>query len=97
MSDELQFLWWHMRGDFGWLMAVISWITAARLVFKPINGMFQSYIASRPAAQTEWAKWLLSSPLWGFLSFLLDYLASVKLPRVSSGDTVHIRKEEVGK
>lgn len=84
--SELEFLWWHMRGDFGWLMAAISWITALRLAFKPVNGFFQSYISSRPAAQTAWAQKILGSGLWGFIAFTLDYLASIKLPRIKNGD-----------
>jgi hypothetical protein len=93
MNEELQFLWWHMRGDFGWVMAAISWITAARLVFKPVNGLFQAYIQTRPAAQTNWAQWILNSAPWGFVAFLLDYLASIKLPMGShSGNTDFIQK-----
>jgi hypothetical protein len=78
--SELEFLWWHMRGDFGWLMATISWITALRLGLKPINKFMESYIASRPTAQTRWAQVILGSAAWGFVVFLVDYLASVKLP-----------------
>jgi hypothetical protein len=69
-----------MRGDFGWASAVIFWITAMRLTFKPVASFFESYIASRPAAQTAWAQKILGSGLWGFIAFTLDYLASIKLP-----------------
>jgi hypothetical protein len=74
-----------MKGDFGWLMAAISWVTALRLVFKPINGFFQTYISNRPATQTSWAQRLLSSTAWGFVAFTLDYLASIKLPSIKKG------------
>jgi hypothetical protein len=93
MNDELQFLWYHMRGDFGWLMAAISWITALRLAFKPINGFFQNYISNRPATQTAWAQRLLSSTAYGFVVFTLDYLASIKLPTANkTGNTEFIQK-----
>lgn len=84
MNDELQFLWWHMRGDFGWASAVIFWITALRLGIKPVSGFLHSYISARPATQTEWAQKFLASGLWGFIVFTVDYLASIKLPQVKT-------------
>ena len=92
--SELEFLWWHMRGDFGWLMAAISWVTALRLGLKPINKFMEAYISSRPATQTKWAQFILGSALWGFIAFLVDYLASVKLPngKSATGNTTFIQK-----
>ncbi len=94
-SSNLEFLWWHMRGDFGWLMATISWATALRIGFKPLNGFFHDYIASRPAAQTAWAQKLFGSAWWGFIAFTLDYIASIKLPRGKNGtgNTEFIKKD----
>ena len=88
-----------MRGDFGWLMAVVSWMFTLRLAFKPINGFFQKYISERPSAQTVWAQRILSSSAWGFIAFTVDYLASIKLPtsKKSTGNTEFIQKSEAGK
>ena len=97
--SELEFLWWHMKGDFGWLMAAISWVTALRFALKPINGFLHSYISARPAAQTAWAQKILSSAWWGFIAFALDYLASIKLPskKNGTGNTEFIKKDDTPK
>lgn len=86
MTEELEFLWYHMRGDFGLLMAAISWVTALRLVFKPLSKYFESYIAQVGQTEGAWAVRLMTSQLWRLLAFTLDYLASVKLP-VKNGNT----------
>jgi hypothetical protein len=98
MNNELEFLWWHMRGDFGWASAVIFWITAARLVFKPMTRFLERFVTSQPKAQTAWVTRILSNQLWVFLAFTIDYLASVKLPRARNGNGANfIQKEPPGK
>ena len=69
-----------MRGDFGWLMAVAGWSFALRMVFKPVGKFFEDYIAKVGETEGKWAVRLLSSPGYKFTAFLIDYLASVKLP-----------------
>ena len=81
MNEELEFLWQHMRGDFGWLMAAVSWVTAARLAFKPVSSFFSQYIATVGETEGKWATAVLHHPIYKFVAFLLDYLASVKLPQ----------------
>lgn len=80
MSEELEFLWYHMRGDFGWLVALMMWPTGLRLVFKPLTKFFESYIEQVGQSEGAWAVRLMSSRAWRFIAFTLDYLASVKLP-----------------
>ena len=93
MNEELEFLWYHMRGDFGLLMAVISWVTAARLVFKPVTQFLQSYITQAGEADGKWATRVLESGGYKFIAFLLDYLASVKLPtRAKTGATALLKR-----
>lgn len=85
MSDELQYLWRCLSGEFGWPIALVTWPTVLRLVFKPTSRFILAYVESRPATETQWAQRLLASSVWGLIAFLVDYLASLKLPVAPKG------------
>lgn len=90
-ASELNFLWWHMRGDFGLLMGFASWTFVLRMLFKPVTKFLERYIEQAEDTESAWARKLIGSPAWRFMNFTLDYLASVKLP------TITARKQEQDK
>lgn len=82
MNDELHYLWRALTGEFGWLMAAMTIPSALRYIFKPVTFFLEKYIAQATETESAWARALMAHPAWKFSAFLLDYLASVKLPTI---------------
>lgn len=97
MNEEIEHLISAMRGESGWLLSLFAWSAALRYALKPVTQFFEGYIKQVGEQEGKWAVKVLSSPAYRFVSFLLDYLASVKLParpKPAQGDTQIIVKAQ---
>lgn len=72
----------------GWIPAVLGWMAALRLAFKPFSLALQSLIGrlfrfvhdTEEAEDDEFVAAMLKRRWYRVLVFLLDWLTSVKLP-----------------
>jgi hypothetical protein len=87
-TSELQLLLDTLQGDHGWIAAIGVWIGALRVALKPFGAQITSLLdraieRARETDDTEDDQFILrviSSRWYRVLAFLLDLLASVKLP-----------------
>lgn len=93
--SELQPLLDLLGGKISWLATALAWIGALRLVAKPVSAWVQSAFSKLVAKTIETpevdddalvAK-LISSWPYRVLSFLVDWIASVKLPTTETLQT----------
>lgn len=71
-----------LMGQFGWLFQIITVLGTFRLVFKPLMTFLAAIAASNAIpAETKAYNAFMASPVYKWLSFALDYVASLKLPQ----------------
>lgn len=86
--NELQPLIDLLSGKFGWLSTVFAWMGAMRVAAKPISAVLQDgaakFIASAIESESDdddrLAASILGSRTYRLLAFVLDWVASIKLP-----------------
>lgn len=65
-----------------WLLAVISIIGMLRLVVKPVMTIIQKIVKETPSKKDDaWLEKLLKSKGYRIFRFILDLVASIKLPK----------------
>jgi hypothetical protein len=74
-----------LAGNVAVVGQALSWVVAvmgtARLILKPVMVALQSIVDStQTPADNEWLKKLQESKFYKTLSFILDYVFSIKLP-----------------
>jgi hypothetical protein len=87
-----------MQFKFGVLLGLSAWVTVLRLVFTFINDKLKEFMEQALPAEKEGVQRFLNSLLWRLVAFLLNTLASIKLPMAAkkgSGNTETIKKEDV--
>lgn len=68
--------------QYPWFAAFLSVVGILRLVFKPLCALISAIVEATPTqVDNEFWEDLQESKLWKFLIWLLDYLASIKLPK----------------
>ena len=90
--NELASLMDLLSAKYGWAAAATGWITTARLTLKPVSSFMQvkmtealQRIASSPEKDDdELIGKLLANKAYRLFAFLMDLLASVKLPTTAS-------------
>lgn len=64
---------------------LITIISVARMVFKPLMTLLQDVIAATPSkVDDEWLKKMMESKGYKTVAWFVDYLLSIKLPTVKS-------------
>lgn len=67
--------------EYPWLAGFIFAVGTFRIFFKPVMSALEAAIAETPTkVDDEWLAKLKSSKVYTMLVWLVDYLASVKLP-----------------
>ncbi len=84
--EQVQPLIHVLEGRFGWLPALMAWMSAVRLSVKPFNEKLQSKLtdlmakdANDPQSERDWET-LLHKRWYRLSAFALDLIFSVKLP-----------------
>ena len=72
-------------GQFGWAVAIVSWVGTFRLIFKPLMSMVRQYIKDSESKKDDAFLEKLDAH-WAFKSFvfLIDLIASVKLKPIKT-------------
>lgn len=64
---------------------IVTIISVARMVFKPLMTLMQDVIAATPSkTDDEWLKKVMSSKGYHTVAWIFDYLLSLKLPVIKS-------------
>jgi hypothetical protein len=77
-----------LNGDGGWAVAVLTWVGTARIVFKLVSSRIEDLLsalatwlsANKDQASIDKVNSALSTSAWKVFAFLVDYIASIKLP-----------------
>ena len=80
MEQELQYWLRCLSGEYGWLIAISMWPTVLRMSLKPIQKFLTSALEGLGPDDGAWASRILGSRAWRTFVWLVDYIASVKLP-----------------
>lgn len=80
--NELQPLIELLEGKYGWISTVVVWVGALRLTAKFISAQLQAAMTRIVAAKAdpELLAVVLNNKTYRLAAFLVDLLASVKLP-----------------
>ena len=71
-----------LTAKYGWLLAVVSWIGVLRAVFKPLMLLVEATVKATPGlADDEAIAKFESGPIYKWLVWGLDWLASVKVTK----------------
>jgi len=71
-----------MAGKYGWLSAILMYIGIFRLILKPLMVFLQSVVVATPSPKDdELLGKLMANPLYSVVVFVVDWLASIKLPK----------------
>jgi len=69
-------------GKIGWIPQVLTIMGTCRLVFKPLVSLAQNYVQMTPSISDDaFLAKFLTSPLYKWISFVLDLAFSIKVPR----------------
>ena len=81
---ELQPLWDALSGEGqNWIVQAFVWIGVARLVMKVLFSMLSELVKKTPSPNDDaWLDRVLQSNTYAAVSFLFDWILSVKLPRL---------------
>ena len=93
MTDELNTLWMAMQFKFSTGLGIIAWTQALRIVFVCFNTKLKEFMEQALPAERVGIQRFMDSLPYRVLAFLINMLASVKLPTVArkgDGDTTHI-------
>ena len=88
MHDSFHQVLSALSGDNGWLAQVSGWMVTARLVLKPFSALLVArlteaifrVIDTEDAATVEMALQLLRAKAYRWAAFVIDLVASLKLP-----------------
>jgi len=77
-----------LNGDGGWIVATLTWIGTARVVFKLVSSRIENLLtslanwlsANKDQSGIDAVNRVLSNPVWRTFAFFVDYIASIKLP-----------------
>lgn len=74
-----------LSGQFGWLASALMWMATLRLFFKPLMTFAESVTAATETkSDNEFLTKVKSSTVYKAFAFLLDYTASIKLPKATA-------------
>jgi hypothetical protein len=94
MNEELDWMMQAMQFKFGYALGLSAWVTALRVVMVFINDKLREFAEGALPADKAWVDTMLNNRGYRLFCFLLNAVASVKLPgRITKpGDTVFINK-----
>lgn len=70
-----------LTGKYGWLLTVIAWIGVLRAAVKPLMVFIEAVVKATPGtADDEAIARFEAGPIYRWLVFGLDWIASIKLP-----------------
>ena len=98
MSDEMDWMMQAMQFKFGYALGLSAWVTAVRVVMVFINDKLREFAEGALPADKAWVDTMLNHRAYRLFCFVLNALASVKLPgRISKpGDTQLLHKPAEG-
>jgi hypothetical protein len=71
-----------LLGKFGILVQIVTVIGSLRLILKPTMSYIQGIVALTPTKKdNEFLDKVLASPIYKAVSYMLDWFASLKLPK----------------
>lgn len=71
-----------MTEKYPWAMTLVSFMGVMRLIFKPLFTFLVAVVKATPSeADDRWLETVQTSKAYNVIAFLLDYLASIKLPK----------------
>jgi hypothetical protein len=74
-----------LLGKFGILVQIVTVIGSLRLILKPTMTYLQGIVAMTPTKKdNEFLDMVLNSKVYKVVSFMLDWFASLKLPKKST-------------
>jgi len=85
MNAELDVLWASLRGEYGLVLAVTSWVTCLRLVFCFVNARLLEFAENALPSEKQGIQRFLNSLAWRIVVFVVNMLTSVKLPTEAKG------------
>lgn len=67
--------------SFPWFSDLVMIMGTARIIFKPLFTLIETIISTTPSKEDD-KKWedIKGSKMFAFLMYLVDYVASVKIP-----------------
>jgi hypothetical protein len=69
-------------GDKGFFVQLVSIVGTLRLIIKPVMSLIEVYVAATPSKEDDLLpSKIMGSKLYKQISFVLDYLLSIKLPK----------------
>lgn len=80
MENELQQALKALTGDNGWVVQIMAWMAALRLTCKMFSERLKAAIESSQAAGNPFVAGIIASGPWKVVAFLVDLVASIKLP-----------------
>lgn len=80
METELQQALKALTGDNGFVVQIMAWMAASRLLFKAFSEKLKAAIESSQAAGNPFVAKIIESGAWKVFAFLVDLVASIKLP-----------------
>jgi hypothetical protein len=79
---DLSFLLEFLMTKAPWLAQALVWVGALRLIFKPLFSFLRSLVDATPSAKdNELLNQVEGSKVYSVVAYILDYLASIKLPQ----------------
>lgn len=85
-----------MRGDFGVVVAIVTWQGVLRLVLKFVNGRLQLWMERALPSENDRLHAFMQGFPYRFCMFMVDTLLSVKLPetaRKAPANVIPLTKE----
>lgn len=71
-----------LAGKYGFMAQVVAVVGSLRLIFKPLMALLQSIVGVTPSVKDdELLAKVLAHPAYKAVAFLVDMVASVKLPK----------------
>jgi len=80
MENEVAQALKALTGDNGVVVQVMAWMAALRLVCKMFSEQLKTAIESSQAAGNPFVAGIIESGAWKVFAFLVDLVASIKLP-----------------
>jgi hypothetical protein len=95
VNDELAFMKSALSGDFGWIVCLTAWQTIVRTGMAFVNSKLKEFMENALPEDAAWLTTAMSSRWYRITYFMLNTLASVKLPQAArkpTGNTVVFTK-----
>lgn len=87
MNNEIDVLIASLKGEFGYTLAITSWVTCLRIVFSFVNTKLKEFAEQALPAEQEGIQRFLNSLPWRIVVFLVNMLCSIKLPTTARKQT----------